>query len=113
MERTSFHQPSIRPKTSTMILLCEHPAAAAGAKVENSFSFSKAAGRLLPRPGAPGLAMFETWGFTRSGTPRVGTARDMNLSSEEILGCCLKLPGLGKRETWGTRIYRSVPPPGV
>jgi hypothetical protein len=24
-----------------MILLCEHPAAAAGAKVENGFSFSK------------------------------------------------------------------------
>jgi len=33
-----------------MILLCEHPAAAAGAKVENSVSFSKAVGRLLHRP---------------------------------------------------------------
>jgi len=32
-----------------MILLCEHPAAVAGAKVENGFSFSKAAGRLLHR----------------------------------------------------------------
>ena len=27
MEPVSFHQPSIRPTTSTMILLCEHPAA--------------------------------------------------------------------------------------
>jgi hypothetical protein len=35
---------------ATMILPCEHPAAVAGAKVENIFSFSKAAGRLLHRP---------------------------------------------------------------
>src|SRR5580704_14737566 len=33
----------------------------------------------------------------------------MKLSSEEILGFCLKPPSLGKRETWGIRIYRSVP----
>jgi hypothetical protein len=37
----------------------------------------------------------------------------MNLSSEEILGCCLKLPGLGKRETWGTQDLPQRAPPGV
>ncbi len=38
----SFHQPSIRPRTSTMILLCEHPAVVAGPvrKWETSLPFS-------------------------------------------------------------------------
>ena len=35
VEPASFHQPSIRSKPSAMILLCEPPAAVAGAKVEN------------------------------------------------------------------------------
>ena len=50
VEPASFHQPSIRPKPSTMILLCEHPVAVAGAKVENGFIvFQGPQGRLLHR----------------------------------------------------------------
>jgi len=46
----SLHQPSIRPRLSAMILLCEHPAVVAGAKVENGFIvFQGPQGRLLHR----------------------------------------------------------------
>ena len=38
----SFHQPSIRPLTSAMILLCEHPAAGPVRKWKTALSFSKA-----------------------------------------------------------------------
>ena len=68
-------------------------------------------------PGAPGLAVFETWGFSLR--KRIASRVPRSLAVFENLGVLPGAPGLAPFETWGfrpglscpTALIRTAPPP--